>query len=94
VLLAGDGVALRVVGGAGVAEERDKDVGQKVAEQFLFLEAVGVRRFEEVGPFGEEAAIVGDALGGIERVEPRAEDVGAEEGLAFERQGTAPQMGE
>ena len=57
VLLAGNRMPVGIVGGAGVAQHVAKHVGQKVAQDLLFLEAIGLPRRQHIGPLAENRPV-------------------------------------
>ena len=87
VLLAGNSVPVGTVGRAGVAQHAAKHVGQKVAEDFLFLEPVGLPRRKHLGPLAENRPVFLHRLGQLKGLQVRAECIGPKQGLGFDRQG-------
>ena len=90
VLLAGNGMPVGIVGGAGVAQDAAKYVGQKVAQDLLFLEPIGLPRRQHIGPLAENRPVFLYGLGQLKGFQVRAEGIGPKQRLGFDRQGNLP----
>ena len=90
VLLAGNGMPVGIVGRAGIAQQAAKHVGQEVAQDFLFLEAVGLPRRQHVGPLAENRAVFLNGPRQLKGFQVRPKGIGTKQGLGFDRQGNLP----
>ncbi|MBI3864909.1 MAG: hypothetical protein HY290_23785 [Planctomycetia bacterium] len=92
VPFAADRVTGLRVGGSSVSEQRDEKVGQKIGENFLFVEVVDAAASDQVGPMVELRAQARDVIRQLKARQVRSENVRTKERLGFDGHPASPRV--